>query len=115
MKLTAIEMHKNEGLFPTFTAGCPLENLQPCAKYTHWFSCSIQGFDTYVPESFIENNQLNQSYNPTELNVNIGDTVELLAIYYEWAIVKNSTQQVGWLPLAKLYGKNVPLLGEQYF
>lgn len=97
MKLYALQSHQGEQDFPTFSRGTLVENLAPCARYAHWFSCSIDGYATYVPDIFVENGCLNRDYNPTELQVVQGDEVSLMALYFGWALVRKG-EQIGWLP-----------------
>lgn len=104
MWLYVQESHQTLGAFPTFSKGTKIENKAPCERYAHWYSC-IKDHQTYVAECLIHNDCLITDYNPTELTVQTGEKVLLITICYEWALVKNQTNQIGWLPLAKLYGK----------
>lgn len=97
MKLYARQAHQGEQSFPTFSRGTLVENLTPCALYAHWFSCTINGYATYVPDVFVQDGCLNCEYNPTELCVEQGDEVSLIALYFEWALVRKD-EQIGWLP-----------------
>lgn len=90
--------HDGTGVFPTFVKGSIVESLAPCPKYPNWFACRIEGWETYIPVDFINKGHLLCDYNPTELFVNKGDKVVLVAVHYQWALV-DKEGQVGWLPL----------------
>lgn len=97
MQLVVCQNHEGEGRFPTFSKGTVVENLAPCSNYPNWFSCKIEGMETYVSTDFLEGKTLNRAYNPTELVVQAGDVVELLEVHYQWALVAYRGE-VGWLP-----------------
>ncbi len=101
MKLKVIENHIGEGQFPMFIKGTQVNNLQPCAVYPNWFSCEIEGYKTYVPSHFVENNTLLVDYNPTEIDIEANELVELLELHYQWAVVSYK-DAIGWLPVEKL-------------
>ena len=102
MKLTVLDAHAGEGVFPEYPAGTPVEQLQPCQHYAHWLACRLHGRATYLPDVLITDGRLNAPYNPTELPALQGDEVMLLSVCYEWAYVANAEGQCGWLPFAKL-------------
>lgn len=102
MWLYARESHQTLGSFPTFDKGTKIENKEPCNHYTYWYSCTIEGYQTYIADCLIEDDCLISAYNPTELSVQVNEKVELLNICYEWALVRNQANQTGWLPLTKL-------------
>ncbi len=97
MKLYVYQDHKGEGEFPTFRKGTRVDNLSSCSNYPQWFSCDIEGWQTYVPIHFLDRQMLNCDYNPTELAVKEGDVVELLSVHFQWALVIYRGE-VGWLP-----------------
>lgn len=101
MKLYVSQNHRGEGKFPTFPKGTRVVNLSPCSNYPNWFSCEIVGMKTYVSADFLEGNVLNRDYNPTELMVQVGDSVELLEVHFQWALVR-FREEIGWLPFSIL-------------
>lgn len=102
MKVKSIEAHRNEGLFPNFLKGSFVELGKLTTNYIGWYYAEIQGYKTYVPIEYITDNHLNVDYNPTELDGECDEVFEVLEIVHEWAVVKNTSNQVGWYPLAKL-------------
>lgn len=96
-----VEQHDGEGVFPLFKKGTRLENLQPCENYKHWWACSINGTETYLPDVYINEGILNKDYNPTELVIAKDETVVLLEVLFEWLYVKNKKEECGWVPAAK--------------
>lgn len=106
MFLYTKDPHKSLGLFPTFKKNTKVKNKTLCNNYSHWFQCTINDYKTYIPDCFLdENDNLIVDYNPTELDTQVGEEVLLITVCYEWALVKNSINQIGWLPLSKLHGK----------
>lgn len=97
-----IEDHKNTTTFPTFHQGCQVENLQPCKQYPHWFSCTIQGYHTYILDTFIKEQRLQIDYNPTELTVAKGEIILIQTSYPSWVIAQTQQGKIGWLPINKL-------------
>lgn len=102
MKVVVIDKHDGEGRFPTFRAGEAVHNLQPCDDYAHWMSCTIKGFETYVPDIFVNNGTLVREYNPTELIAQIDEKLEIEEIVYEWLYGKNEKRLYGWIPAEKV-------------
>ncbi|MDF9824889.1 hypothetical protein M2475_001180 [Breznakia sp. PF5-3] len=105
MEVYVIENHDGEGKFPTFPKGSKVENIIPCKQYTYWSSGVIDGYETYIPNTYIENNCLNCDYNPTELVVKAKDCVELIKVVFDWGYVKSKHGEYGWLPFGILYMK----------
>lgn len=94
MQLVVCQNHKGEGEFPTFRKGTRVDNLSSCLNYPQWFSCDIEGWQTYVLIHFLDQQILNCDYNPTELEVKEGDVVELLSVHFQWAVVQHQ-EEVG--------------------
>ena len=97
MKLKVIANHQGEGVFLTFKKGTFVKIKTPCVEYPNWYVCEIDGYNTYIPIHFVENNQLLVDYNPIELVIQANEIVELLELHYEWALVRYK-KQIGWLP-----------------
>lgn len=97
MKLLVSKNHLGEGVFSTFLAGTEVKIKAECSRYPNWFACEISGYQTFVPSHFVVDNKLACDYNPTELVVEKGEIVELLALHYQWVIVKRGVD-IGWLP-----------------
>ena len=106
MQLLVMENHEGEGIFPLFTKGTAVNNVQPCEVSTHWFSCVINGHETYIPDIYIADGVLVCDYNPTELIAEKGQTVILMDIVYEWLYVKDMKGNEGWLPASKVILQN---------
>ena len=102
MKVVVIDNHDGEGQFPTFVEGEIIRNLLPCEESTHWLSCAINGYETYVPDIFVNNSTLIRGYNPTELVANKGEILEIEEIAYEWLYGKNEKGVYGWIPSEKV-------------
>lgn len=102
MKLLVIESHLGEGIFPCFKEGTIVDNLADCLNTPHWCSGTINGYATYIPETYLDNGCLNRDYNPTELVVEEGQTVTLLKVVFEWLYVIDSNNNEGWLPASKV-------------
>lgn len=100
MKLYVSQNHRGEGKFPTFPKGTRVVNLSPCANYPNWFSCEIVGMKTYVSADFLEGNVLNRDYNPTELMVQVGDSVELLEVHFNGLWFASTKKLAGYPSLS---------------
>ena len=98
MKVKVIKNHLGEGHFPTFKKGTTVEMGEACTHFLHWFACDISGHQTYVPESFINNDVLIRDYNPTELVQCEGDILEVHEIIHAWLIATNENGDTGWIP-----------------
>lgn len=109
----AIQKHQNIGIFKTIPAKTRLFNVKPCQNYPNWYSADVDvgGVEIFVWGGFLLNDLLLVNYNPTELDVHIGDVVEILGIYGDWAWVKMTTPKnhesvpvgaIGWLPCVSL-------------
>ncbi|WP_086351118.1 hypothetical protein [Candidatus Enterococcus clewellii] len=98
MKLVVTERHLGEGIFPVFSAGSKVTELNPCKKYKNWTAGTIDGYPTYLPLDYLNKDILTRDYNPTELVASENSIVELLEVVYEWALVKNQDGSIGWLP-----------------
>lgn len=104
MQLITTSAHQGEGAFLTFEQGTDIKLISACERYLNWYQAEIQGHLTYVPTHFIEQGKLVCDYNPTELVVRENEIVELLALHYEWALVKRENE-IGWLPCRILKSK----------
>lgn len=102
MKLQVIELHEGYGTFPLFPKGSAVSDFRPSGESPHWFACVIGGQETYVPEVCVAAGRLTRDYNPTELVVQKGQVVTLLAVVYEWLYVEDAHGKTGWLPASKV-------------
>ena len=68
------------------------------AHFLHWYACTIEDVQTYVPELFVEEGCLTRDYNPTELAQEVGDILELHEIVYAWLYATNAEGMTGWIP-----------------
>ena len=99
MKVKVIQDHPGEGQFPTFKKGTPVKLTgKECAEFRHWFPCEIDGYQTYISESFIEKGVLGRDYNHTELVQHTGDVLIVFEIVNAWLMAVNSEAQTGWIP-----------------
>ena len=106
MKLQLIEDYNGLGdygipIFPLFLKGTQVHNLAVDVEgdaFPHWLSCTIDGHEFFIPETFVADDVLLRDYNPTELQASQDEIVELLELVFEWVYVKNSTGKVGWIP-----------------
>ncbi|GAB7127408.1 hypothetical protein JCM19000A_19150 [Silvimonas sp. JCM 19000] len=103
MKAIAVDTHVGEGPFPEFARGTPVTLIAPNEKYPHWWSCTIEGHNTYVPDYYVVQDKLDRGYNPTELQAEPTDELEVFAISYSWLVARNNrTGKVGWIPADKV-------------
>lgn len=97
MRLITTQAHQGEGIFPTFKQGVEVKLISACERYLHWYQAEMEGYTTYIPIHFVEHGKLVCDYNPTELVAHANESVELLELHYEWALVRRE-HEVGWLP-----------------
>ena len=105
MNLLVIEKHEGAGVFPLFKKGTSVSNLKQDNEYPvypHWLSCVIDGYDTYIPETYAVNGILSQDYNPTELIAEKGQRLALIKIVFSWLYVKDENGKEGWIPASKV-------------
>lgn len=102
MKVVVMDRHDGEGQFPAFCTGEVVNNLQSCDESAHWMSCTINGFDTYIPDVFVDNANLTREYNPTEMVADKGEILEIAEIVFEWLYVRNEKGVYGWIPAEKV-------------
>ncbi|MGC6769847.1 SH3 domain-containing protein [Enterococcus sp. LJL128] len=102
MKLVVTERHLGEGIFPTFTAGTKVTDIVPCSHYKNWLGGTIEGYQTYFPQDYIDKDTLIRDYNPTELAMAENSIVELLEVVYAWALIQDKNGHIGWMPFEKL-------------
>lgn len=100
IKVKVIEKHEGEGNFPTFNKGVEVEVIEDCKFYIGWKKCRIEGTETYVPKTIINDNRLKSEYNPTELVCNVGDEIEIIDIVLGW-LYGYCNGQCGWIPAYK--------------
>jgi hypothetical protein len=98
IKVKVIARHSGEGEFPTFPKGTNISMGEECTHFRHWYPCTINGHETYVPESYVCDGKLVCDYNPTELIADEGDILEVREIVNAWLIATNSTGITGWIP-----------------
>lgn len=124
MRCNVIGQHQNIGIFKTIPAKTRLRNVKPCQNYPNWYSANVGDVEIFVWGGFLLDNVLLVDYNPTELDVNVGDLVEVLGIYGDWVWAKiltpthytsMLTNTMGWLPCVILSGgyfddKHIPIM-----
>lgn len=98
MKVKVIAQHLGEGAFPVFAKGTAVVMGKECTDFLHWYPCEIEGYETYVPESFVCGEKLVRDYNPTELIAEVGDILDVHEIVYAWLIATNDKGVTGWIP-----------------
>ena len=98
MKIKVIAQHLGEGEFPTFVQGSVVLVGEECSHFLHWFPCEIEGYKTYIPESFVCDGKLTRDYNPTELIAEVGEVLEVQKIFYAWLLATNAKGITGWIP-----------------
>jgi len=98
MRVSVIAQHPGEGAFPEFAKGTSVALGGECARFLHWHPCVIEGYETYVPKSFVRNGKLTRDYNPTELVAEIGDVLEVREIVNAWLLAINTNGVIGWIP-----------------
>ena len=98
MRVQVISQHFGEGMFPTFAKDTPVKMGITDSHFPHWFPCIIEGYETYVPEMFVNNGKLVRDYNPTELVAEVGEILEVQKIVCAWLLATNADGVVGWIP-----------------
>jgi|GEM_PF-868094 len=85
--------------FDEFRAGTKVEMAEDEDKeFKGWYAAVIEGRDTFVPKSYVEDGVLTVDYNPTELIVKVGDKLRVLKIVNAWLYVENDIYDKGWVP-----------------
>lgn len=102
MKLLVMERHLGEGMFPLFAKGTAVTDVADCEGTPHWRSCVIEGYETYIPETYIVDGVLNRDYDPTELVVEKDQIVALVEVAFQWLYVADENGKRGWLPASKV-------------
>ena len=115
MRLKVIETHAGYGVFPLFPKGTAVNNAEADAEYPthaeaiwgsgsnpHWLACVIDGHETFIPDTYVDNGVLTRGYSPTEIVVEKGQNLTLLELVFEWAYVKDESGKEGWLPTSKV-------------
>ncbi len=91
----------NYRVFETFQKLSNVENVEECSFYLNWLKCTISGVETYIPMSYVdENNKLTFDYNPTEIVCKKGDEIEVEKIVLGLIYGYNGKVQ-GWVPAYK--------------
>lgn len=71
-----------------------------------WATSSAGGKSGWVPEHFLAidggNGRALRDYSARELDVNEGDTVDVVEVLLGWALVETEPGRRGWLPLTSL-------------
>lgn len=63
----------------------------------------FKGTLPYISRYLLKNNKLTIDYNPTELDIDAGELIEVIAIYGAWLYTKDIKQQTyGWIPAEKV-------------
>lgn len=102
MKLLVIEAHDGYGTFPLFSKGAVVNDFTANDEYPHWYSCVIDGHETFIADIYVTDGILVKDYNPTELIVKKDQIVTLIDIVFEWLYVEDDNGRTGWLPASKL-------------
>ena len=105
MRLLVMEKHDGEGTFPLFAKGAAVSDLKQDNEYPiypHWFACVIDGHETYIPETYVVDGVLACDYDPTELIVEKGQELTLLAVVFSWLYARDGHGKEGWLPASKV-------------
>jgi hypothetical protein len=109
MKVKVVARHTGGGTFPAFAKGTMVTMVTMSAEDTHflhWYPCEIEGYETYVPESFVRSGKLIRDYNPTELVAEVGNVLEVREIVYAWLIATNENGVTGWIPAESVVSVN---------
>jgi len=108
MRVKVIKKHLGEGQFPVFVKGTPVTVKEECTHFLHWYACDIEGYQTYVPKTFVCNGKITRDYNPTELTQEEGDIVDVQEIVYAWLLATNDKGITGWIPAEVVTSVDVP-------
>ena len=98
MKVKVNKKHVSEGSFPLFRAGSTVLIKDECNEFFAWYNCEIEGYSTYIHEDYFENGKLTADYNPTELDAESGDILEVLLIKNNWLYCRTQNESYGWIP-----------------
>ena len=98
MMVKVNKKHVSEGIFPLFKAGSSVLIKDECDVFFAWYSCEIDGYSTYIHEDYFENGKLAADYNPTELDAETGDILEVLLIKNNWLYCRAENETYGWIP-----------------
>ena len=90
--------HISEGIFPLFKAGSNVLIKEECNTFFSWYSCEIDGYSTYIHEDYFEDGKLKADYNPTELDAEAGDILDVLLIKNNWLYCMTKDKNFGWIP-----------------
>ena len=98
MRVRVNKKHVSEGVFPLFKKGSSVFIKEKCDEFFAWYSCEIEEYNTYIHEDYFENGKLTKDYNPTELNAESGDILEVILIKNNWLYCKTENETAGWIP-----------------
>ncbi|UYZ84198.1 hypothetical protein MTZ49_01025 [Entomomonas sp. E2T0] len=93
LQVTTTSSHQNEGIFPTFPKGTRVTIKESCEEFVDWYLCEIDGYTTYISKYLLEDNELVIDYNPTELDINKNENLEVISIYGAWLYAKDIKNQ----------------------
>jgi len=109
MKVRVVAQHLGEGAFPVFAKGTAVKMGEEATHFLHWYSCVIEGYETYVPECFVCDGKLICDYNPTELAAEAGEILEVREIVYAWIIATNGDGVKGWIPAESVLSESIAI------
>ena len=99
VKVLSSSRYVSFGKFPTYKAGTPVNIISnEDEDFPHWYPCTFDGRNTFVPDSYFVGGNLIKDYNPTELSQEPGDLLEVLEIVNAWLFAENEQGQRGWFP-----------------
>ena len=98
MKVIVNKKHVSEGIFPLFKARSTVLAKDKCDTFFAWYSCEIEGYSTYIHEDYFEDGKLTIDYNPTELDAEPGDILEVVLIKNNWLYCRTKNGIFGWIP-----------------
>ena len=99
MQVRVIKRHAGEGVFPVFIKGTQVILREETNHYPHWYACEIEGYQTYIAYSFVDDGRLTKDYDPTELVQDVGDILDVQEIVYDWLLARNDKGITGWIPV----------------
>jgi hypothetical protein len=85
--------------FPVFAKGAQVAmDEKEGGQFPGWHACEIEGRKTYAPKIFVEGGRLARDYDPTELEQEPGDILEVREIAHGWLLATNEKGATGWIP-----------------
>ena len=99
VKVLCSSRYVSLGKFPTYKKGTPVNITgNEDEDFPHWYPCTFDGHNTFVPDTYFADGKLTKDYNPTELPQQPGDVLEVLEIVNAWLFVENEQGVRGWFP-----------------